>query len=169
MDLNTILKEKKEKNIVLKNKYDLQQKDKALGLIKISNKALIKDLRDALLILPSGFILEIEGVETEKLGANIIATSKVVDSDLIGFDFIVCDENVSNLNKYLELGIAPLISSKNQLKSILKEFNPAKNEGNAYLFENLDKWSIFYAMVRYFENYKFTFDNKNLVKNIINL
>ncbi|MDD3145342.1 MAG: hypothetical protein PHV23_04495 [Candidatus Gracilibacteria bacterium] len=169
MDLNTILKEKKEKNILLKKKFGLPVKDKAIGLIKISNKALIKDLRDGLISLPSGFILEVDGAATEKIGENIIATSKIDENDLIGFDFIVCDNTIENLNKYFELGITPLISSKNHLNSILKEFNPVKNEGNSYLFETLDKWSVFYSIVRYLENFKFPFDNKNLVKNVINL
>lgn len=169
MDLNMVVKEKKEKNILLKKKFGLPSKDKALGLIKINNKVLIKDLRDGLLALPAWFILEIAGVETEKLGENIVATAKIEENDLIWFDFIVCDDSIDNLNKYLELGVSPIISTKNHLNSILKEFNPVKNEGNSYLFESLDKWSIFYSIVRYLENYKFPFDNKNLVKNVINL
>lgn len=169
MDLNMVIKEKQEKNILLKKKFGLPSKYKALGLIKINNKILIKELRDGLLVLPAWFVLEIAWVETEKLGENIIATAKIDEIDLIWFDFIVCDDSISNLKKYLELWISPIISTKNHLNSILKEFNPVKNEGNSYLFESLDKWSIFYSIVRYLENYKFPFDNKNLVKNVINL
>jgi len=169
MDLNIILKEKKEKNILLKNKFRLPLKDKAIWLVKITNKVLIKDLRDWLLTLPSSFIVEVDWATTEKLWENIIATSKIDENYLIWFDFIVCDDSIKNLNKYFELGITPLISSKNHLNSILKEFNPVKNEGNSYLFESLDKWSVFYSIVRYLENFKFPFDNKNLVKNVINL
>jgi hypothetical protein len=46
MDLNTVIKEKKEKNTEIKKRLGLIQKHKALGLVKITNKALIKDLRD---------------------------------------------------------------------------------------------------------------------------
>lgn len=169
MDLNMVIKEKKEKNILLKKKFGLPTKDKALWLIKINNKILIKDLRDGLLVLPAWFVLEIPWVDTEKLGENIVATAKIEENDLIWFDFIVCDDSIDSLNKYLELWVSPIISTKNHLNSILKEFNPVKNEGNSYLFESLDKWSIFYSIVRYLENFKFPFDNKNLVKNVINL
>lgn len=167
MELNIAIKEKREKNILIKKDFWLLQKYKALGLIKISNKAIIKDLRDGLIMLPSCFVIEIEWVETEKLWKNIVATSNIPDSDLIWFDFVVCDDDVENLNKFLELWIAPIISETNTLHSIFKEFNPVKNEWNSYIFQTLDKWSIFYSIVRYLENYKFSFDNKNLVKNVL--
>jgi hypothetical protein len=69
----------------------------------------------------------------------------------------------------LQAWIVPIISSKNPLNSILKEFNPMRNEWNSYLFEQDDRWAIFYALVRYLENFKFPFDNKNLVKNVLNI
>jgi hypothetical protein len=96
--------------------------------LKLSDKALIKDLRDALIVLPAVFILEMEGVETDKLSENLIVTGKIKPDELLGFDFVVFDENIKNLNKYLELGIVPIAPVKNPLKSVLKEFNPMKNE-----------------------------------------
>ena len=167
MELNLVLKEKREKNTLIKRKFWLIQKNKALWLIKITNKSLIKDLRDWLVLLPVWFIIEIEGVETEKLWKNIVATSKIDKTELIGFDFIICDDELENLNKFLELWITPIVSSTNPLNSILHEFNPVKNEWNSFQFEILEKWSIFYCLVRYLENYKFSFDNKNLVKNVL--
>ncbi|NVP17377.1 hypothetical protein HUU51_01540 [Candidatus Gracilibacteria bacterium] len=169
MDLNMVLKEKKEKNILLKKKLLLTSKNKAIGLIKINSKTLIKELRDALVVLPCDFVIEVEGANNEKLAENVVAISKVDNSLLIGFDFLVCDDDIDNLNSYFELGITPIVSNKNHLSSLLKEFIPAKNEGNSYIYSSLDKWSIFYALVRYLENYKFPFDNKNLVKNVVNI
>ena len=169
MELNVVLKEKREKNILIKRKFWLLQKNKTLWLIKISNKALIKDLRDWLILLPASFVFEIDWIETDKLWKNIIATSKIEEKDLIAFDFIICDDDIKNLDKYLWFGITPLVSSKNTFKSILKEFNPIKNEWNSFQFQSLDKWSIYYALIRYLENYKFSYDNKNLVKNVLKI
>ncbi|MDD3793967.1 MAG: hypothetical protein PHI37_04085 [Candidatus Gracilibacteria bacterium] len=163
-----VLKEKKEKNLLLKKKLLLSNRNKAIGLIKINSKTLIKELRDALVVLPCDFVIEVEGANNEKLAENVVAISKVDDNSVIGFDFIVCDDEINNLNSYFELGITPIVSNKNHLSSLLKEFNPVKNEGNSYIYSSLDKWSIFYALIRYLENYKFPFDNKNLVKNVIN-
>lgn len=164
-----IFNEKKENKLKLKEKYSLLKKNNILWLIKISDKNLIKDLRDAFLILPVNFIIEIEDIETENLWKNIVATWKINDSLLLGFDFLICDNNISWLKKYLEKWIAPIISEKNHFISILKEFNPAKNEWNSYMYETENKWQIFYALIRYLENYKFPYDNKNLVKNILNI
>ena len=167
MELNVVLKEKREKNILIKKNFWLLQKYKALGLIKITNKSLIKDLRDGLVVLPACFVICMEWVETDKIWKNIVATSDISESDLIWFDFIIWDDELENLNKFLELWITPIVSETNPLHSILKEFNPVKNEWNSYIYQTLDKWSIFYSLVKYLENYKFSFDNKNLVKNVL--
>lgn len=167
MDLNLLLKEKKEKNILIKKRFWLLQKNKALWLIKITNKALLKELRDWLVSLPVSFIIEIDWVETDKLWENIVATWKLNENDLIAFDFVICDDNTVEINKYLEYWITPIISNDSHMKTIFKEFNPLKNEWNSFKYEKLDKWSIFYTLVRYLENYKFPFDNKNLVKNVL--
>jgi len=169
MDLNTVIKEKKEKNTEIKKRLGLIQKHKALGLVKITNKALIKDLRDWFLVLPSSFVIQVDWVDVEKLWNNIVATWSIDKNDFIGFDFILCDEDIENLNIYLENGVAPIINSDTHMSAILKEFNPMKNEWNSYLFSNNDKWTIFYSIVRYLENHKYAFDNKNLVKNVFSI
>ena len=164
-----IFSAKKEYNLKLKEKYWFLKKEKAIWLVKLSNKNLIIELRDAFLDLPVAFIIEMENIETEKLWKNIVATSKVPESYLVWLDFVICDKDISSLKKYLENCITPIISQNNPLKSILKEFNPIKNEWNSFIYENENKWSIFYSLVRYLENYKFPFDNKNLVKNVLNI
>lgn len=169
MDLNTVIKEKKEKNTEIKKRLGLIQKHKALGLVKITNKALIKDLRDWFLVLPSSFVVQVEWVDVEKLWNNIVATWNIDKNDFIGFDFILCDEDIENLNIYLENWVAPIINSDTHMSAILKEFNPMKNEWNSYLFSSNDKWTIFYSIVRYLENHKYAFDNKNLVKNVLSI
>lgn len=164
-----IFKQKREYNTKLKDKYWFLKKDKSIWLVKLSDKNLIKELRDAFINLPSSFIIEIENIETEKLGKNIVATWKIPENYLIGFDFIICDKNISSLKKYLERWITPIISKNNPLKSILKDFDAMKNQWNSFIYEFENKWWIFYSLVRYLENYKFPFDNKNLVKNILDI
>lgn len=162
-----IFNQKKEYNLKLKDKFWLLKKQKIVWLVKLSDKNLIKELRDAFINLPVNFIIEMDNIDTEKLWKNVVATSKIPESYVVGFDFVICDKNIS-VKKYLEKWVTPIISKDNPLKSILREFNPAKNEGNSFLYESNNKWQIFYWLVRYLENYKFPFDNKNLVKNILN-
>jgi glycogen synthase len=44
-----------------------------------------------------------------------------------------------------------------------------QSEGNGYIFEKNNKWEIFYALTKYLENYKFPYDNRNLVKNVLEI
>lgn len=169
--MNTnIFNQKKEISLKLKNRYDFLRKNKCIWLIKLSDKNLIIDLRDALVNLPVSFVIEMNWLkEEEKLWKNIVATWKVLNENLIWFDFLICDKDISCLKKYLEKWIVPIISKQNPLKTILKDFNAIKNTWNAFLYEVENKWLIFEALVRYLENYKFPFDNKNLIKNILNI
>lgn len=168
MDFNGILKEKKTKNTSLRDKLALPKWAKALWLLKISDKSLIKDLRDWLLILPAAFVIEIAWVDTEKLWPNIVATWKIDKKELAWFDFVVWTDDLK-VNPYIAEWITPIVSKENTLNWILKEFNPIKTEWNAYIFDKTDKWNVIYAITRYLENYKFSYDNKNLVKNVLDI
>lgn len=167
MEINRILKEKKEKKLQIVRKYWLLQKNKCLWLVKLTDKNLIKNLRDWFLALPTWIILEIPWVKNEKIWKNIIATSQIEENDLIWFDFIISDQWIEYLNKYLEKWITPIINNNSGVSAIFQEFNPVKNTWNAYIYDDLNKWSIFYSLVKYLENFKFPYDNKNLVNNIL--
>lgn len=158
---------KKEKNINIRKQYWLQEKNKPLWLIKIDNKELIKDLRDWLLTLQASFIVEVKWVNNELIWKNIIVTWDIKNDDLIWFDFVVCDNNITNLDLYLKNWITPLILKDNHFCKILQEFNPLKNEWNAFFYDEENKWQIFWSIIKYMENYKFPFDNKTLVKNVL--
>lgn len=166
MDKNIFTK-KKENNIAIKKKLWLVVENKALWLIKLSDNSITTELLEWLKKLPVCFV--IEESKDEKISDNITFISKIKQEDLIAFDFIICDDEIENLNNYLTNGITPIIIKQNHMRAVLKEFNPLKNEGNSFFYEELDKWSIFYTIARYMENYKFPFDNKNLVKNVLKL
>jgi len=87
-------------------------------------------------------------------------------STLKAFDFTVVDSDLSNLSQYSEKAIVTIAPEDNHYSSVLKEYNPMKSVWNAYLYEETNEWSIFYAVARYLENYKISFDNKSLVKNV---
>lgn len=167
MNITTVLAEKKEKAIVLKKKLGLLLKYKPLGLIRLDSADLTNDLIEWLKSLDTGFVVYSKWVETEILSKNVVITGNLDNDVISGFDFVVCDDNIENINLYIEKWITPIINKDNHLTSILKEFNPIKNEGNSFFYDELNKWSIFYSIVRYLENYKFPFDNKNLVKNVL--
>ena len=88
---------------------------------------------------------------------------------LSGVDFILTDNDFEELKEYLSLWIAPILPTNNYLWSLLAEFDPLKSEWNCYLYEEFNVWSMYYSTVRYLENFKFPYDNRNLVKNIVSL
>lgn len=169
MNITQILASKKDTANTIKKDYWILLKYKPLGLINLDNKEISLELIEWLKTIPAWFIVVISWVNDKKISENIFITSSLNESKLNWFDFVVCDDCSSLLNRYIENKIAIIINKDNHMTSILKEFDPIKNEGNSFSYENLNKWSIFYSLVRYLENYKFPFDNKNLVKNIMKI
>ena len=102
-----------------------------------------------------------------KLEDNVVISKSNIQD--LWFDFIVCDTLEDNIMKYLELWVTPVIFRGHHITNLLKEFNAAKVEGNAFIFENNSLCDIYYAIIRYIENYKFSYDNKALVKNVLNI
>jgi len=167
MNLTTVLAEKKENNLKLKKALGILLKFKPLGLIRLNDKKLTKELIEGLKSLPAGFVVYLKWEKTEILSKNVVITWELENSVLSWFDFVVCDDSIKDIDLYVDKGITPLIIRKNHLEWILNDFNPLKNEWNAFFYEESNKWSIFYTIVRYMENYKFPFDNKNLIKNVL--
>jgi hypothetical protein len=67
------------------------------------------------------------------------------------------------LMKAVVVPIGPTLGAK---EIGLAEFNPMKFEGNAFLFEQADRYQMFAALVRYLENVKYPGDKRTLLKNI---
>jgi len=168
MNIVSILAEKKENSLKMKKALWILLKFKPLGLIKIKDSELMDELIDWLKTLPAGFVVYKKNANTEILSNNLVITWELDDWVLSGFDFVLCDDEISNIEKFIKKWITPIVSRKNHLNTLLIEFNPLKNEGNSFFYEETNKWNIFYTIVRYMENYKFPFDNKNLVKNVLN-
>ncbi|MCD5385063.1 hypothetical protein LRZ95_00160 [Candidatus Gracilibacteria bacterium] len=169
MNLTSILAEKKENSLKLKKTLGILLKFKPLGLIILSNEDLTHSLIKGLKFLPAGFVIYVEGIKTEILSKNVVITGSLEGELLSGFDFIVTDNKFDNIDMYISLGITPIVNRDNIfVNGLLEEFNPIQNTGNSFFYEKDNKWDIFYTIVRYMENYKFPFDNKNLVKNVLN-
>ncbi|MDD3302788.1 MAG: hypothetical protein PHN31_04465 [Candidatus Gracilibacteria bacterium] len=167
MGITEILTEKKKISEQLKNKYNLNKKNKVLGLVIINNTDILEKIINGFSHIPINAVI----ISEKDLGKkeNIVYLDKQEEKNLMGYDFIICDECESDLLKYLKKGIVPIVQKDNYLNNILKEFNPVKVEGNAYFYDKVNEWSIFYAIIRYIENYKFPYDNRNLVKNVLEI
>lgn len=165
MPLAELLKEKHTIAQNIRKKYKLPAKNKALWLIYIKNEILLDKLSEWLQNLPANFVIV---VETKKVSENknIVYVNKVPDFGLLGFDFVVGDSHLIQIGNYLKNWVVPVIPKNNSMGTVLSDYNAAKSEWNSFLYELENEWDVFYTIARYLENYKFPYDNKNLVKNV---
>jgi len=168
MSFPELLKEKKDSGIKVKTDLNLPKKNKSNGLVILSDKSLTNELLEWLSMLDVNFVVVMDKADFK--GAKNVTVVKEIPEELdYGFDFVVGDNELSNLNRYFKKWVVPLVPKKNYMSSILKEFNPMRSEGNSFLYDEENKWSIFYAITRYLENCKFPYDKKNLVKNVFEI
>lgn len=158
-----LIKEKKQENENIVKKYSLVKKNKALCLIKLSDSKIVDLLSEWLCVLPANFV--ICGSWKTNV-SNVVYNENIEVDEMKWFDAVVCDDCLNDLQTLIKYGIVPIINSGTHLNNILSEFSPVKNQWNAYIYNTKSAWDIYYAIVRYIENYKFPFDNKNLVRNI---
>lgn len=164
---DNIFTQKRDTAKLIKWNYKFISKNKPTGLIILNNINSIDFLLDGLEVLSCDFVVKSEKKLKEKLN---IAYDNSIKKDLISwFDFVITDNDLEWLRDYFSNGITPIVPENNYLSTLLKEFDPMKNEWNSFLYKDWNTWSMYAAIVRYLENYKFPMDNRNLVKNICNL
>lgn len=165
MNLTDMLREKTEKRSLLLTQYQLPKREKILICINIHDTSIRNALLEGISVLPASFIVSGEG---DTIHAKNIAYAKnITDIDASSIDALVCDSDAEKIEFYMKAGVVPIISNLNYLGKILSEFSPSRGEGNAYLYEDNNYWSAYYALIRYLENHRFPYDNRNLVKNVV--
>lgn len=164
----TLTVEKRKYQKILKDNYFSDSKNKVVWLVYLNDKKILETILDWLFVLPANFVIKTD-LDFKKQNDNIAYLKDIKKDLFIWFDFIVCDNNLDLLKDYFKNWIIPIIPENNYMHSLLKEFDPMKNEGNSYLYSENNSFSIYYAIIRFLENYKFPYDHRNLVKNILSL
>jgi hypothetical protein len=168
MTLKDLFEQKRQLAEAIKLKYSFPKTNKTTGLICLQNPELVEKLISGLCKLPANFVI-VSASDVISNTPNIVCLKETPTELELGFEFMVCDNEVTNLDRYFKQGIVPLIHQRNYMGSLLREFNPVKSEGNSFFYDDENEWSIFYALTRYLENHKFPYDNRNLVKNIFEM
>ncbi len=163
MTINAIVSAKTENKEKIKKMLGLTGKKRALGFI-CSSIEITPEFLEWLSFCDADFVV-FQDLSDHNAPKNIRHVfEKDLQKIISGFDFFICNGD-KNIQELLKEGIVPVVYKKNCLGSLLKEFNPIRGEGNCYLYDADNKWSIYASVVKYLENYKFPYDNKNLVKN----
>lgn len=164
---NDIFAQKKEASKLLKKKYNFLQKYSPICMVQLKDQNILEKLKKAFKNLDIAFIIVDKEVSANTLDENIYSTSKFSDNDLLWIDCLICDDTIKGIDIYMKSWIVPIIERNTHLSWILQEFHANRNEWNTFFYDYNNEWSIFASLIRYLENYKFTFDNKNLVKNVL--
>lgn len=166
MTLSEVLAGKTVARDEYKSTYSLPRRSKILIAVHFTDTTMTKKILEWLEILPANFIVFWENLE--KIEAKNISYSNTINSfDMQWIDAIMCNCEDVSLESAMKLWVVPIVNENNYLGKILQEFHPGRAEGNAYLYEKDSHWSAYYALVRYLENHKFPYDNRNLVKNVV--
>lgn len=166
MTLSEIIAGKTVARDEYKSLLSLPRRSKILIAVHFSDTDITQSILAGLEILPANFIIFWKKVK--KLDAkNIAYIESFKDFEMYGIDAIISNCSDISLEGVMKLWVVPIINQKNYLWNILQEFHPGRAEGNAYLYEKNSYWSVYYALVRYLENHKFPYDNRNLIKNVV--
>ena len=166
MDTEKLFTLKRDTKQNIKGKLGLPKKDIALGYIDISDESLRNKLCEGFENIDAHFIVTWSITASSK---NIISLEKIQDSDIIGYDFFLTDSDVENFATFIEKWVTPLLSKDCNVASLLQPYNPMKSSGNAFLYDSVNIWNLFACVVRYLENYRFPYDNKVLVQNVLKI
>lgn len=166
MNFSDLTAQKSQHRENLKNHYKLPKRSKILVWIHFWEEKITKKILDGLAILPANFIVFHSSI-TEHEGKNIAFENNIEEFNMLWVDAMLCSCDDIKLESVMEIWVVPIVNNNNYLGKILVEFHPGRAEGNAYLYEKNSYWSAYYALIRYLENHKFPYDNRNLVKNVV--
>lgn len=144
---------------LLLDKKSPEKKGKPLLIIdasKINKKEeqVLKELFEAITLLDINFNI-IKKADT----AGEKKLFKLADT------ILVLNPESKLFKEALKSGVVPIILKTPKLT--LKEYDLLSEQGVCFCFENINKWEIFAAIVRAFESYKFPYDWKNIVRQIL--
>lgn len=168
MSINEVLSKKSTRKEQIRKLLGIKTKSRALGFICPAIQ-MNEDFMEGLSFSEADFVV-LEDISGFPSRENIFSMNK---EDILesrgGFDFFLCNGETENMQEMLTEWIVPILYEKNYLSWLLQEFNPIKGEGNCFLYKQENKWSMYTALVKYLENYKFPYDNKSLVKNTVQI
>ncbi|MDQ1343499.1 MAG: hypothetical protein QG650_218 [Patescibacteria group bacterium] len=150
----------------LRDEYGFPKASAAIALVSVTDPV----KRDFLLEGLSAVGVAAVAVTTDEIPElrNVVAVTKTTANELYAFDFFVSDGESEDLDivKCMKAGVTPILPEKNVFSGILKDFNPMKFEGNAFLFKDDNQFRMFAATVSYLENVKFPEDRRILLKHV---
>lgn len=139
------------------------------------DEKLLFELLEGCLILPGHFIVvcDSEPGDTLKKPAGKITfvnpedgrNQPKIENYLLAADMcVVFDEQMKNLEYVMKKGAVVIGHEKSPF---LANYHPNEETGNSFTFDSKNPWSVFMALVRAHETYRFPYDWGNIVRGML--
>ncbi len=145
-----IKNQKEEKRAALLRSLALPKTTRAIIVSYVHDETLMISLRDA----------------CEAIGVKLVTG---IDETVIAWaDAFITDQldETVPLKDLMKNHVVPILPQSEEHAKTFIEFNPMKFEGNAFLFESVNIYTLFEKVVRYLENIRYPWDKRTLLQNI---
>lgn len=155
-----LYKQKQISKKVLEKKYNIPRSRQFILLLDIIDDTIRNSLIEACKIIDIEVLLY-------RIEHN---TSLPVFSgnDFSGVDIFLTDmERTVPLIEIVQAGVVPILPEMNSYGKSFSQFNPMRFEGNAFLYNTMNVYTLFEQIVRYMENVRFPEDRNVLLQNVV--
>lgn len=176
--ISKTLNSKKTAKDYLRNDYGLSINKKKLLLAIIIDESCDKDVLSFLqsflegskavsvtviILCPNSLKKELENLKSPR-GVFVLQnskniTQKVLEASDVSFVFPLSSTKKDHLTLMWHLGVVPIAPEKKA-----QDYDPNKETGNSFISRSNDVWSIFAALVRASETFRFPYDWKHIVR-----
>lgn len=176
--ISKTLNSKRDAKDYLRNEYGLTlNKKKLLLSIIIDEKSgpdvmtFLKNFLEGIkavsvsviIVTPQNLKVELDNFKSPRgvfvMQTNKNLTEKVLAASDVSFVFPLSSMKKEHLNLMWHLGVVPIAPEK-----IAQDYDPNKETGNSFISRNSDAWSVFAALVRAAETFRFPYDWKHIIK-----
>lgn len=165
--LDNCIKKKREAKKMFASKFSFSAKRPLLGIILDNELSREEEGRlqnilegtahvDVQVVILADTNLDVCGIPH----TIVVPYSRVNRKDLLEAADMSLGFSFSDVEEMLLNGTIPISSSRPEVS----DYNPNRETGNSFIYKKSDHWSVFAALVRALETYKFPYDWKNIVR-----
>jgi len=163
--IDSLIKKKKAAKAELAKEFGFKKNKPLLGIFLDQSLSEFEEL-EVTAILDGAKDLGVKFVILADSNLEAFEHDNVLEYNRLNREQLLCACDValvfdfSDIEEMLIHGIVPVSSER----SGVEDYNPNRETGNSFIFRKNTTWSIFAALVRAIETFKFPYDWKHLVR-----
>lgn len=165
--IDNFIKRKKAAKKALSEKFNFHGKRPVLGLI--FDKELSKNEEEILVRILEGIlktdlkVVIVADGSAEWLSSNeviVLPYNRINRKEILEAADMALSFSFNDVEEMLLHGTIPISSKRPEVS----DYNPNQETGNSFVYKQADQWSIFAAVVRALETFKFPYDWNNIIR-----